>query len=258
MQSQRMELRVLHYENNEELKAQAKDVHVGVFFGHFEDSSFATIHELGLPAILYSKRSSYTSQICVLPDTRHCANTGVQYLAALGHERIALVTGPLVETPFQGYREGFEQALREFHIPIVERWLVELPESDCNKDGTCSALLPLLQTADETERPSAILFSSDWLALGGRKAAREIGLRVPEDLSLIGYDNVPLSAELDPPLTTFDIHMPDLVQTITRLAAQLGGHPKSKSAPAPQREMFILPDLIKRGSCACLRPLPSN
>ncbi|AHF90835.1 transcriptional regulator [Opitutaceae bacterium TAV5] len=254
MRSQGMELQVLHYRgDDEELKMQAKTVNVGVFFGHFEEASFAAVDAVGLPSILYSKRSVYASQVCVLPSTRHCGNTAVQYLAALGHERIALVTGPLVETPFQGYREGFVEGMAEFRIPVRKEWLIALPEAQCNRDGAAAALLPLLKTKKATARPTAMVFSSDWLALGGRKAAREAGLRVPDDVSLIGYDNLPMSAELDPPLTTFDIHLPDLVQTITRLAAQLGA-PQNRGTPPPQHEILIVPDLIKRGSCVSLRP----
>lgn len=257
IRSQGMELQVLHYRDDEELKAQARTVNVGVFFGHFEDASFAVVDALGLPSILYSKRSGYSSQICVLPSTRHCGNMAVQYLSALGHERIALVTGPLVETPFQGYREGFVAGMAEFRIPLREKWLIELPAAQCNRDGTAEVLLPLLKKARASERPTAMVFSSDWLALGGRKAAREAGLRVPEDVSLIGYDNLPLSADLDPPLTTFDIHLPDLVQTITRLAAQLGA-PQNRGVPPEQHEILIVPDLIKRGSCVSLRPMLSQ
>ncbi|MDR1282273.1 MAG: LacI family transcriptional regulator [Opitutaceae bacterium] len=254
MRSQGMELQVLHYRgDDEELKMQAKTVNVGVFFGHFEEASFAAADAVGLPSILYSKRSACASQVCVLPDTRHCGCAAVQYLAALGHERIALVTGPRVETPFQGYREGFVEGMAEFRIPLREAWVIELPEAQCNRDGAAAALLPLLKKRRATERPTAMVFSSDWLALGGRKAAREAGLRVPDDVSLIGYDNLPLSAELDPPLTTFDIHLPDLVQTITRLASQLGA-PQNRGVPPEQHEIFIMPDLIKRGSCVSLRP----
>ncbi|RRJ96275.1 LacI family transcriptional regulator [Opitutaceae bacterium TAV4] len=254
MRGQGMELQVLHYRgDDEELKAQAKTVNVGVFFGHFEDASFAAVDAVGLPSILYSKRSRHASQVCVLPSTRHCGNQAVQYLAALGHERIALVTGPLVETPFEGYRKGFVEGMAEFRVRLREEWLIELPEAQCNRDGAAAVLLPLLQKKRATERPTAMVFSSDWLALGGRKAAREAGLRVPEDVSVIGYDNLPMSADLDPPLTTFDIHLPDLVQTITRLAAQLGA-PQNRGVPPPQHEILIVPDLIKRESCVSLRP----
>ncbi|EIP98596.1 transcriptional regulator [Opitutaceae bacterium TAV1] len=248
-----MELQVLYYRNDDELRAQARAVNVGIFIGHFEQASFQTVHELGLPAIVYTKLSPYPSQVCVLADTRHAGAQAVQYLAALGHRRVALVTGPRHETPFARCREGFEQAAAEFRIPVRPEWLIELPDAQCNKEGTAEALLPLLRR-EASERPTAVVFASDWFALGGRKAAREAGLSVPGDLSLIGYDNLPIGAEIEPALTTFDLHLPGTVQTITRLAARLGS-PQSRSLPENKREILILPDLIKRDSCACLWPL---
>ncbi|AHF91794.1 transcriptional regulator [Opitutaceae bacterium TAV5] len=257
MPRQGMELQVLYYRNDDELCAQAKTVNVGIFIGHFEDKSFAAVHALGLPAIVYTKLSSYPTQVCVLPDARHAGATAVQYLAALGHRRIGVVTGPLRETPFARHREGFEQALAEFRIPAQPDWLIELPESQCNKEGAAEVLLPLLKK-NKNARPSAIVFASDWYALGGRKAAKDVGLSVPDDLSLIGYDNLQVSAEVEPALTTFDVHQSGLVQTITRLAARLGS-PQGRRLTEAQREILVLPDLIKRESCACLwPPLPST
>lgn len=253
MQSQDIELQIFYYQNDQELRMQAKSVNVGIFFGRFEDATLEAVHAMRLPCVLYSRQSSHPDQLCVMPSARHSSALAVQYLAALNHERIALMTGPLVEAPYRGYREGFMQAMQEFRLKVNKDWLLELPASQCNKDGACAALLPLLQGKDARQRPSAVIFSSDWLAIGGRSAAREASLRVPEDLCLIGYDNLPLSAELDPPLTTFDIHRPDLVQTITRLVSHLGNITGNKKAIS-QREFLIIPDLIKRGSCTSLRP----
>lgn len=253
MQSQDIELQIFYYQNDQELRTQAKNVNVGVFFGRFENATLDAVHQMRLPCVLYSKRSAHADQLCVMPSSRHSSTLAVQYLAALQHERIALMTGPLVEAPYRGYHEGFIEAMREFRLPVRNEWLIELTASECNKDDACAALLPLLQDMPKEQRPSAVIFSSDWLAIGGRGAARLAGLRVPEDLSLIGYDNLPLSAELDPPLTTFDIHRPDLIQTITRLVTYLGNPLKSKKT-INQREFLIIPDLIKRGSCTSLRP----
>ena len=252
VQRQGIELQVLYYRDDDELRAQAKTVNVGIFIGHFENKSFAVVHELGVPSVIFNKHSPYSTQVCVLADTKHASSTAVQYLSALGHRRIGLVTGPFRETPFSRCREGFEEALAEFLIPMRPEWLIELPESQCNKDGVADALLPILEK-DKNLRPSAIVFASDWLALGGRKAAKTLNLSIPNDLSLIGYDNLPIGTEIEPPLTTFDVHVPNLVHTITRIAARLGS-PRNRSNLGEQREILILPDLIKRQSCACIWP----
>ncbi|MDR1281424.1 MAG: LacI family transcriptional regulator [Opitutaceae bacterium] len=268
LQIEGADMSLLHYKDDTELERQAQDVDVGLFYGHFEQHSFDVLHRLGIPAILYDKQSPHPDQICVVANTRHACNTAVQYLAALGHERIALVSGPREEYYFRGYIGAFPEALREFGLQPHPAWAVELPADSCNKDGACAALLPILRAAGNSagadadagagagagrERPSAIICASDWLALGARRAAREAGLRVPDDISLIGYDNLAFTAELDPPMTTFDLHLSRVVQTLTHLALRLGKRRHAPGAVRLPREILLLPDLVKRESCRCVR-----
>lgn len=253
--AQGVDLKVLHYRNDDDLRVQAEEVDVGFFYGHFEPSAFAVAHELGLPSILYDKQSDFEDQVSVLVDSRQSCNVAVQYLAALGHERIGLMTGPASELYFHAYADAFPAALREFDLPVRSDWIFEMSEDRCNQEGACAALTPLLKSAD---RPTAIVFASDWLALGGRKAAREAGLSIPGDLSIIGRDNLPITAEIEPPLTTFDIHLGRVSQTISHLAIQLGSRRRPPSGPAANRTVLLLSDLIKRGSCRSLRQIPST
>ncbi len=249
--AQGMDLTILYYKDDVDLRTQAMEVDVGLFYGHFKAESFAVVHDLGIPAILFDKVSDFDDQISVLADTKQSCNIAVQYLAALGHERIGMMTGPASEHYFHAYAEAFPESLAEFNLPIRTDWIFELPSDRCNQEGACTTLLPLLASAD---RPTAIVFASDWLALGARKAARQLGLSIPADLSLIGRDNLPITTEVDPPLTTFDLHHGRIAQTITHLAIQLGSHRR----PSAGRTVFLLPDFIKRGSCVCLRPAPAR
>ena len=172
--SQGMDMKVLYYRDDADLRAQALEVDVGLFYGHFPDASFRVVHELGIPAVLFDKVSSHPDQVCVLADTKQSCNMAVQYLAALGHERIGMVTGPASELYFHAYAEAFPLALAEFNLPIRHDWIFELPGERCNQEGSAAALLPILRAKD---RPTAIVFASDWLALGGRQAARPVHSR---------------------------------------------------------------------------------
>ena len=251
LKNQAVDLKVLYFKDNADLKEQALEVDVGLFYGHFDESSFAVVHELGIPAILYDKQSDFEDQVSVVADTRQSCNSAVQYLAALGHERIGMVTGPASEFYFGAYTEAFVASMQEFHLPVRADWIFEQTAERCNQEGACESLLPLLQKAD---RPTAIIFASDWLALGGRKAALAAGLNIPGDISLIGYDNLPITAEIDPPLTTFDIHLGRVVQTLAQIAIQLGSHRRPPSGAREDRTVLLHPDFLKRGSCRCLRP----
>lgn len=254
LKAQGMDMKVFYYRDDQDLRTHALEVDVALFYGHFQTASFAVMHDMGIPAILFDKVSDFDDQISVLADTRQSCNIAVQYLVALGHERIGMMTGPSSEFYFHAYAEAFPEALTEFNIPVRKDWIFELPANLCNQDGACTTLLPLLNSAD---RPTAIVFASDWLAIGGRKAARQAGLSIPDDLSLVGRDNLSIAAELDPPLTTFDIHLERIAQTISHLAFNLGSHRRPIANASGQRTVYLLPDFIRRSSCRCLRPTPT-
>lgn len=252
-----VEMRVFYYEGDANLRTQALEVDVGIFYGHFSNASFAVVHDLGIPAVLFDKRSAYPDQISVLMDAAQCCNQAVQYLVALGHTRIGLMTGPLKELYFQQSATAFAPALTEFGLQGQPDWVFCLSQQTCNQEGAKEALLPLLKRKDPLQRPTAMVFASDWLAIGGRRAALDAGLSIPKDFSIVGHDNLPVTAELDPPLTTFDIHIGRVVQTLTHLCVQLGSHndPLGTVAGNPAgRAIFIMPDFVKRSSCANLRP----
>ncbi|HSI07688.1 MAG TPA: LacI family DNA-binding transcriptional regulator [Rariglobus sp.] len=250
LKTQGVDLKVLYFKDNQDLKDQALEVNVGLFYGHFDESSFAVVHELGIPAILYDKQSAFTDQISVVADTRQSCNVAVQYLAALGHERIGMVTGPDSEFYYRAYKEAFVSSMQEFNLPLRTDWLFEQSAARCNQEGAYETLLPLLKKDD---RPTALIFASDWLALGGRKAALAAGLSIPGDISLVGHDNLPITAELDPPLTTFDIHVGRVVQTLAQIAIQLGSHRRPPGDSLESRTVLLLPDFVKRSSCRSLR-----
>lgn len=255
LKTQGADLKVLYFRDNADLREQALEVDVGLFYGHFESDSFAVAHELGIPAILYDKQSPFADQISVLADTRQSCNLAVQYLAALGHERIGLMTGPASELYFHNYKEAFVASIEEFRLPLRADWIFSQSAERCNQEGASETLLPLLR---QTDRPTALVFASDWLALGGRKAALAAGLSIPGDISLVGHDNLPITAEIEPPLTTFDVHLGRVVQTLAQIAIQLGLRRRPVGDSPESRTVLLLPDFLKRGSCRSLRPAPAS
>lgn len=255
LKTKNMALKVLYYESDEELKNQIMEVDVGFFYGHFESSSFSIAHNSGTPSIVYGKQSKFDSQISLLTNSRQSCNTAVQYLAALGHTHIGMVTGPSSELYYRAYAESFPATLIEFNLPIRQDWVFQLSDENCNQVGCYDELLPLLRSHD---RPTALVIASDWLAIGARKAARDAGLSIPKDISIIGHDNIPLAAELEPPLTTFDIHANRIAQTIVHLVTQLGQNRESPKNISPERTILLHPDFIKRASCRSLRPPIGN
>jgi LacI family transcriptional regulator len=249
--AENMALNVILFTNEGELKGQITSNHLDmvVFYGEFPASSFGIVSELGIPAIVLHYKSEFANQISILVNTVEAGSRAVEYLAALGHQRIGLVTGPRSTIHAEGIAKGFFKGIGEFKLELYEEWVAELTPATSNKDGAAAVLQPILS---RPHRPTAIAFSSDWLALGGYKVARDLGLRVPEDLSIIGFDNVPVTSELTPPLTTFDINTPKLAKMLADLCKDLGSRRWDVGSYA-LRDVFLTPDLVKRDSCVCVR-----
>jgi LacI family transcriptional regulator len=247
-----MVIRVVFFSNIPELKQQIDGINVAIFYGHFEEQALELIHEEGIPAILLQRRpSGFPDQVSVLIDTEHAGRAAVEYLAAMGHEKIGIVLSPLTESHASGLLAGYRNALAEFHLPSDESWIRLMPPESSNKYGGRMGMEQILKCKD---LPTAVIFASDWMAIGGMHAVSKAGLNVPNDISIIGFDDLDISAEMSPPLTTFDVHIDKEVGLLTQLAEDLGlrrWEPNKKD----DFQLLIAPDLIRRKSCTCLRIL---
>lgn len=123
-----------------------------------------------------------------------------QYLIDMGHTRIGCVTGPLERHQAQIRYAGFKQAMENAGLPVESRWVIQA-NFEC--DGGYDAFMALHK---QGELPSAIFACNDMMAMGLINAANEKGIKVPEELSVIGYDDVYIAKFMVPALTT--IHQP--------------------------------------------------
>jgi LacI family transcriptional regulator len=152
---------------------------------------------VGTPVVLLDARSDDTMLPAVVPDEVGGGRVAVEELIAFGHRRIGFATNcddiPATSGRLEGYRKGLEAA----GIPF-DPALVIADESEAG--GGYRAVSKLLRC---TPRPSAIFCFNDRMAMGAYRAAAELGLRIPDELSLIGFDNQEIIAEgLFPTLTT--------------------------------------------------------
>ncbi|OXX32205.1 transcriptional repressor PurR [Vibrio sp. V09_P4A23P171] len=122
------------------------------------------------------------------------------YLIECGHKEIGCITGPLIRHQAQMRYEGYKRAVLEAGLDIYPNWIVE---SDFECEGGYEAFNKMLAKGP---LPSAIFVSNDMMAMGVINAANEKGIRIPEDLSLMGYDDIHIARFMSPALTT--IHQP--------------------------------------------------
>jgi LacI family transcriptional regulator len=151
----------------------------------------STIPCIGVDVELRGRATGY-----VMSDNVAGGELAVEHLVALGHRRIATIHGPVSTRPgldrLRGYRQGLEAAglaYRDEYVALGD-FYVESGER------AAAAMLAL------REPPTAIVAASDLMAVGALRAAAAAGLRVPEDLSIVGFDDIMLAGHLQPGLTT--------------------------------------------------------
>ncbi|WP_421902616.1 substrate-binding domain-containing protein [Maridesulfovibrio sp.] len=128
------------------------------------------------------------------------ARLATKYLIAKGHTNIGCIVGPQDRRSAKERLEGYRQAMEETGLPVGDEWIVE-GDYDC--EGGVEAMRYL---AELDEMPSAVFVCNDMMAIGVLSEAARLGINVPQDLSVIGYDNVYISRFTAPALTT--IHQP--------------------------------------------------
>jgi DNA-binding LacI/PurR family transcriptional regulator len=155
---------------------------------------------------------------CVSVDERHAGFLATRHLIGLGHERIGFIAGPADYLPTREKGAGRVEALRE--AGLHPDGLVA--HGDFTLEGGRRAARTLLQRAD---RPTGVICSSDVIAIGVVQEARELGLRVPDDLSVVGFDGIEAASWVDPPLTTIEQPIDQIATTAVELLQSVIAEP---------------------------------
>ncbi len=170
------------------------------------------------------------------------ARMAVEHLIRLGHQRIATITGPLTMAHGQDRLAGYRQALEAHRLAPDESLIIE---GDYTELGGVMAMQRLMAAS-----PTAIFVASDAMAIGALKALREAGLRCPDNVVLVGFDDVPLASAVEPALTTVRQPIERLGSMAVELLLNLISNPPEVQAPA---QRIILPvKLVVRDSCGGL------
>ncbi|MGK8933466.1 ribose operon transcriptional repressor RbsR [Pluralibacter gergoviae] len=160
-----------------------------------------------------------------------------QYLLDKGYTRIACIAGPLDKTPARLRLEGYQRAMARAGIVVDEGYTVI---SDFEFGGGLRAMQALLA---HPEQPQAVFIGNDAMAVGAYQALYQAGLRIPEDVAVVGYDDIELARYMTPPLTT--VHQPK--DELGELAIDVLIHRMAQPGQAQQR-VQLTPELVIRGS----------
>ncbi len=148
------------------------------------------------PTVFVGARSSQNKLDSVFLDDEEAGRMATRHLLELGHQAIAMITGPLQEDCSQDRQTGYFETLQFAGISINPALILE-------GDWSATSGYQAVQHLIAQNIPfSGIFAQNDRMAVGAIKALREAGRRVPEDISIIGFDDMPLASYYDPPLTT--------------------------------------------------------
>lgn len=161
---------------------------------------------------------------------------GVQHLASLGHRKIAFISGPMRLHSAHSRRDAFCASLEDCGIRLNPGWLLE---GDHTLEG---GILAMEKLVANNNLPTAVMCSNDMTAIGVLHAAYRAGLRVPDDLSIIGFDDIHIAEVMFPPLTSIQMSRLDLARgAVTALRAHIEN-------ASPKREYAIGTRLVIRES----------
>jgi LacI family transcriptional regulator len=165
----------------------------------------------------------------------------VRHLAALGHRKIAFVSGPPGLKSALSRTAAFQNAMEKIGLTVADGMIVN------GHHSIEGGLAAFVQLADLPERPSAVMCSNDVSAIGVMRKAYELGIQVPRDLSVIGFDDIHLAQFVVPPLSTVRMSQTELA----RLAFQALLAEIERDAPQPNGSEYLLKtELILRNSTA--------
>jgi LacI family transcriptional regulator len=160
------------------------------------DAFVARLLDEHFPFVLVGRNSERGVLITLDTDNAHGAGMAARHLAQLDYVRIATISGPANTPAAIDRREGFLCTLRSVGIETPTEYI---QAGDWSESSGKQAMQRLLQV---TPPPEAVFVASDSMAIGALKALRAAGLKVPEDIALVGFDDMPLAAAVEPPLTT--------------------------------------------------------
>lgn len=202
-----------------------------------DDKEVKKIHEASIPAV-YIDMALEKANI-VQSDNVQGSMLAVDYLYELGHRKIAHIAGNSSTFVARERILGYQQAMGKYSLPIPDGYIVD--GGYYASEGGRKAMVQLLA---HTERPTAVFVSGDYMAIGAMEAVKDARLRIPEDISIVGFDDISVAKYTAPPLTTVRQEK-ELIgrQAAMLLLDEINGLLKGPLA----RKIPVR--LVKRGSC---------
>jgi LacI family transcriptional regulator len=196
---------------------------------------------LPVPVVFLSMRPQPGLSVAAI-DNRAGGRMATKHLLELGHQNVGLITGPLGWWEARQRQSGWQDALQQAGVPIQDKLVAE---GDWQAPSGERGLQRLLEQRPDV---NAVFVSNDQMALGALQAARKLGVRVPEDLALVGFDDIPESVYFHPPLSTVRQDMVELGRCAVRELGRTIEAAQHGEADVEPKTILLKPELIVRES----------
>ncbi|MDF2058426.1 LacI family DNA-binding transcriptional regulator [Priestia megaterium] len=202
-----------------------------------EDKAIKELLKAEIPVALLSRDVSSLAVDAVLVDDFLGGYEATEYLISLGHKRIAMITEDIKFPTIRARFEGYKQALEKAGLPYDES-LVSLNNTSLDEGKQSTRELLHLSVP-----PTAIFASTEFLAIGAIQGARELKIKVPQNLSIIGFDDTVLSTICDPPLTTVAQPIHEMSKKVVELLIE-----EIENSKETKQRIVLSPKLVVRAS----------
>mgnify|MGYP005845750491 CR=1 FL=1 len=212
---------------------------VVLLYSRVEDEILNYLQEKEFPFVVIGKPFKHVEEITHVDNDNYRVTKEVtEYLIGLGHDRIAFVGGNLNFVVTVDRLLGYEKAIRNANLKFRNEYIVH---EEFLKEGGQEAVTELLSLADP---PTALVVTDDLMALGVLNTLNEMGIVVPDDISIVSFNNALLSEISRPPLTSVDINIFHLGYEATKSLIQ-----KVENPNEPVKRIIIPARIVKRHSC---------
>lgn len=218
-------------------KCKNRMVDGAILLGIHKDENMSRLLNSDIPVVLIDLDFHNENSTYVMCDHRGGAIQAVNYLFELGHTQLGIL-GPKDVNPAINRLNGFKQALEDNGLDYNKNWAIE---SEFDENSGYHAMQQVLSLEN---KPTAVFCQSDVIAIGAIKAIKEAGLNVPDDLSLVGFDDIEVCKYITPSLTTISQNTYKLGEKAAEQLLDMVNYPDDEYSPV------ILPtELIERESC---------
>jgi LacI family transcriptional regulator len=214
---------------------------IAVMTSEVDESALDLPRQSKIPVVLLNQPLLKAKYSGVIVDYSRGYREAVQHLTELGHRSIVFLTGPQNLNSIQRRQAAFQSATKKYGHTLRKDQLII---GDMRVEGGRAAMESILR---RKPRPTAVVAANDLMAIGAMQAANAAGLRIPEELSIIGFDDLPFATMMHPQLTTIHLSRQEIAAGAFAELMRLG---QDKENFALKSNAQILPRLVIRGSTA--------